>query len=263
MLVLSRKKNQTVRFPNLGISVEILRLTGNSVRIGIDAPPHVRVLRGELGDDAQAADDPASQQGKTLRHELRNRLNSATLALHVLQKQLDAGRIEDAEATLTKALESFAQLDRLASEQALGATVSPGEAASKSMAGRRHALVVEDSANERELLAGYLRLCGYTVDAVEDGQAALDYLAKHSRPDVVLLDMQMPRLDGAKTIAAIRSDERYRDIKLFAVSGADRQAMELAAGDRGVDRWFQKPIEPGSFARALATELGSRVALCN
>jgi len=261
MLVLSRKKNQTIRFPNLGISVEILRLSGNTVRVGVDAPHDVRVLRGELEEESQDGGGEAKQQRKTLRHELRNRLNSATLALHVLQKQLDAGRVEDAEATLTKALESFAQLDQLASQQSLDSSSNLDQR--ETVAQSRRALVVEDSANERELLAGYLRLCGYTVDAVEDGQAALDYLAKHSRPDVVLLDMQMPRMDGAKTIAAIREQEQYRDIKLFAVSGTDRQSVGLPAGDRGVDRWFQKPIEPGSFASELASELGCQISLCN
>lgn len=48
MLVLSRRKDDRVLFPNLGISVHILRVDGNRVRIGVEAPPEVKVLRHEL-----------------------------------------------------------------------------------------------------------------------------------------------------------------------------------------------------------------------
>ncbi len=101
------------------------------------------------------------------------------------------------------------------------------------------------------MLAGYLRLCGYEVDTVEDGVSALDYLAKHERPDLVLLDMQMPRMDGSATISAIRRDPNYQGIKLFAVSGMDRNAMQIPIGDRGVNRWFAKPLNPAEFANEL------------
>ncbi len=250
MLVLSRKENQTIRFPHLGVSVEILRVEGNRVRVGIDAPKDVRILRGELETGEETA---SSEQVKTAdqqrNHDLRNRLNSASLAMHLLQKQLDAGLVDDAEQTLSRALDRFAELDRLASG---GASKS---IAKHEVAGRR-ALVVDDNANERELLAGYLRLCGYDVDTVQDGIDAMLYLAKHEqRPDVVLLDMQMPRMDGPNTIDAIRSNPEYCDIKIFAISGSEREALGVEIGhETGVDRWFSKPIQPESFADEIGRE---------
>jgi len=48
MLVLSRRKGETIDFPELGISVEVIRVEGNKVRLGIKAPDSVRILRGEL-----------------------------------------------------------------------------------------------------------------------------------------------------------------------------------------------------------------------
>ena len=48
MLVLSRRKDETIVFPELGISVEIIRVEGNKVRLGIKAPDSIRILRGEL-----------------------------------------------------------------------------------------------------------------------------------------------------------------------------------------------------------------------
>ena len=148
--------------------------------------------------------------------------------------------VDDAEQTLTRALETFSELDRLAAD---------GQQPTKQpvLEGRR-ALVVEDNANERELLAGYLRLCGYNVDTVQDGIDAMLFLANNEqRPDVVLLDMQMPRMDGPNTINAIRSNPDYRDIQIFAVTGSERSSI----GDDGVDRWFNKPIQPASFAEEI------------
>ena len=252
MLVVSRKKNQTIRFPNLGISVEVLRIAGNAVRIGVAAPCDVRILRGELPDNQEFDDRPDAARNE--RHALRNRLNSVNLALHLLQKQLEAGRFDDAEETLDKALRTLTDLDRLASK-------TSGAARESERATGCRALVVEDNANERELLAGYLRLCGYEVDTVEDGLAAMNYLESNDKPDLVLLDMQMPRMDGRKTISAIRRQSAYQGIKLFAVSGADRSSENVTIGRRGVDHWFSKPLRPDVFASQLEEEMSRECAV--
>ncbi len=165
-----------------------------------------------------------------------------------MQKQIDAGRLEDAEQSLAQALGAFTELD-----QSLSSPAGP-EADAKPVEKRR-ALIVEDNAQERELLAGYLRLHGYEVDVAEDGQSAMEYLASHERPDVVLLDMQMPRMNGSETVAAIRRDPTYRGIKLCAVSGADQDEMQIPLGDRGVNRWFSKPLNPTEFTEQLRAEI--------
>ncbi|NND97963.1 MAG: response regulator [Pirellulaceae bacterium] len=246
MLVLSRKKEQRVLFPNLGISVEILRINGNTVRVGVDAPKDVHVLRGELADSEQAKHLLAEQRRS--QHELNNHLNGATLALHLLKKQLEAGQLEDAESTLNATLATIHSIDS-----------KVGSGASADAAKRPRALVVEDNANERNLLSGYLKLCGYDVESVDDGMAAMTYLATHQCPDVVLLDMHMPGMDGPATVSAIRGDQRYRDVKLFAVSGSDRIDMGVPLGEEGVNRWFAKPLQPDEFEQQLKAELSSAV----
>lgn len=259
MLVVSRKPNERITFPNLNISVEVLRVAGKAVRIGVDAPSDVRILRGELVDEQQIQEE--NEAARRARHAHRNRLHTAKLSLHLLQKQLDAGRFEEAEQSLASALEAFAELDQVASSQLkLAAPATPPTAKKPAIA--RRALVVEDNANERELLAGYLRLCGYEVDTVGDGQSAMDFLASHERPDVVLLDMQMPRMDGRETISAIRCDPSFRDLKLFAVSGMDQETMRVPTGDRGVNRWFSKPLNPTEFAHQLEAEIMSSRRAC-
>lgn len=251
MLVLSRKENQRVLFPNLGIAIEILRISGNAVRVGVDAPDDVRIIRDELQPIEKTIGTRVD--GREQRHAFRNRLNSANLALHLLQKQLDAGKLKDAEKTLASALDSFGELDRLALNKITGPTI-------KDTKSTRRALVVEDNPNERELFSGYLRLCGFAVDAVEDGVAAMNYLTQETCPDAVLLDMQMPRMDGPRTISAIRRKPEFSDLKLFAVSGMQQDTAAVPLGKRGVDRWFSKPINPVEFAKQLELELKEPVA---
>ena len=87
------------------------------------------------------------------------------------------------------------------------------------------ALVVEDDDNERELLAGCLRVSGFDVETAADGLQAMVRLTEKA-PDVVLLDIHMPRFDGRKTISAIRNNPDYRGLKLFAVSGTRPRGRE-------------------------------------
>lgn len=251
MLVLSRKENQRIVFPNLGIEVEVLRIAGNVVRLGVEAPPQVRVMRSEIAshDDRQAVF--ASQ---TARHDLRNRLNCVTLTLALIQKLIDSGSLADATATLQSVVDDLGALDKIA---ATVASTTPAECPTC----RRKALLVDDDANERELLAGLLRLSGYEVDIAEDGMEAMTYLSEHDRPDCVLLDMQMPRMDGQSTISAIRSMPGLEGIKVFAVSGMDRNAIDLPMGDNGVNRWFSKPLRPSEFIQDLEQELHSQTTV--
>src|SRR5688572_14674104 len=109
MLVLSRGHNDKVIFPSLGISVEILRVAGQKVRLGIEAPEEIPVHRHEVCERTQAGGEadkiikfPASTRShfRQLNHDTRNRLNAAALGLHLLHRKLEAGDLSDAEATI-------------------------------------------------------------------------------------------------------------------------------------------------------------------
>src|SRR5205807_2345178 len=123
-----------------------------------------------------------------------------------------------AKATVTRALEGFDAVD---AELQSPAAQSAHRAAPHPL----RALLVEDDVNESELLAGILRMSGIAVDTAGDGCQALDYLAHHERPDVVLLDMKMPRFDGPSTVTAIRGDPQLQGLKVFAVSGSTPDAV--------------------------------------
>ena len=249
MLVLSRGRNDKVVFPNLGITVEVLNIASNKVRLGVDAPSDVTILRHELVDDGkhETAETAHRPQTRKLTHEIRNRLHTATLAVHLAQKQLQSGDLEMADKMLRRGLAEFADLDQLVG--------SPS--GSKEPGTKGHTLIVEDNANENQLLASYLRMNGFRVDTAHDGCEAMRMLESEMRPDAVLLDMWMPRCDGPSTVSAIRSNPDYRGMKVFAITGASQDDTGVQHGPMGVDGWFQKPVNPEKLVRELTRELAT------
>ncbi len=120
----------------------------------------------------------------------------------------------------------------------------------------RQALVVDDDQNECSLLAGFLRLAGLEVMTAGDGADALDYLRTRGRPDILLLDMLMPRCDGVSTVRAIRRDPNCAGLKIYALTGHSPEHLGVDPGDTGIDRWFRKPVDPEVLLRDLKQELG-------
>ena len=120
MLVLSRKKDEEFLFPQLGISVKVVDTGSKTVRIGIDAPREIRVVRSELDlePDAKTVTNsgpsdnrPLSSQAgsESMKNELSNRkvleqIDQANLAIHLAQNQLRQGLVENAEQALQDAI---------------------------------------------------------------------------------------------------------------------------------------------------------------
>ena len=260
MLVLTRGPSDKVIFPTLGISVEILRVAGSKVRLGINAPAEIPVHRHEVseriereqpGGDVLPFSPQKVRPAAELTHATRDRLNAAALGLHLLHRKLESGELTDAEATIFKIFNELKAIETMLDAPAKPASEATGKP-------QHRALIVEDDDNERELLAGYLRVSGFDVDTAADGLQAMVRLAEHA-PDVVLLDMRMPRFDGQKTVSAIRSNPDFRRLKLFAVSGSEPEDMNVTLGPNGVDRWFSKPLDPKTLVDVLRAELHERI----
>jgi len=258
MLVLSRRPNEKVLFPSINTAVQVVSIKGGTVRLGIEAPPEVTILRAELQDRTAERGattrlpEPAGSRLRGLRHLLRNRLNITTVGLGLLREQARAGLSDEMERTIAKIEEEMQRLQQRLESEAAQTPSQPPKPARKT----RKALLVEDEENERELLAGYLRLAGFAVDTAGDGCDALDRLRAGEQPDVVLLDMGLPRCDGASTARAIRRDPSWAGLKIFAVSGHSPNEYDLDRGPRGIDRWFDKPLDPAVLLRELTQELG-------
>ena len=267
MLVISRRENERFLFPNLGIAIQVIKVAGRAAKIGVEAPKDIRVLREELADDdgsqtlPEAFEELESAVPTKLKHDFRNRLNPISLGIHVAQQLIEKGRVDELEPVLNKVVDALKKLDGdlhsevshpLASER-LARVLADAKLQEEKLA-----LVVDDNANERSLMTTLLELSGYSVVVVEDGQAALDYLKQSFQtPDFVLLDMNMPRKNGAETIVEIRSNPEFEGLKVFAVSGSDQDDLNVPVGPKGVNRWFTKPLNARELVEEMDRDLQS------
>src|SRR6476619_2576637 len=115
------------------------------------------------------------------------------------------------------------------------------EQARSSTRERRLVLLVDDCQDTRELYAEYLELSGFDVKEAENGIVAIDE-AIRVRPDVIVMDMSLPKLDGREAARQLRADERTRSIPLVMISGYD--AENLPANDGLWDHYLGKPCPP-------------------
>jgi two-component system chemotaxis response regulator CheY len=111
-------------------------------------------------------------------------------------------------------------------------------------------LTVDDSASMRALLNNALTRHGFWVFQADDGQAAFEWLALHE-VDLVITDINMPRLDGFGLIEQLRAERRHRDrpiLVLTTESSEEKRARARAAGATG---WIVKPFEPEKLVAAV------------
>ncbi|AZQ40698.1 response regulator [Streptomyces cyaneochromogenes] len=106
-------------------------------------------------------------------------------------------------------------------------------------------LVVDDNKVIRQLIRVNLELEGLEVVTAADGAECLE-VVHQVRPDVVTLDVVMPRLDGLRTAARLRSDPRTRDLPLAIISACTQYEIESGL-DVGVDAFLAKPFEPAEL----------------
>lgn len=257
MLVLSRRESDKILFPSLGISVEVLRIQGNKARLGIEAPDNVPILRHEIATlkDIDFVPD-GNKQSDCLRElvfTIRNRLDATANHLNLLHTTLDGVDNGVAQSLIDDLFGELRSLEKEA-HQILEASGVP-------INHTPQALLVEDSAAERQLLEAYLDLSGFNVTTAADGRDALDYLSMHARPDVVLLDMMMPRIDGPEFVRQVRSDPTMQGLSIFALTGMDPEELDIPTGPDGVDQWYSKPVDPKALVHDVAEYLTNLAAV--
>jgi PAS domain S-box-containing protein len=122
----------------------------------------------------------------------------------------------------------------------------------------RRILLVEDNPVNRMVAVGMLQALGHETDSAEDGIVALGLLQEH-RYDAVLLDVQMPRMDGYATARAIREGERHSGaprLPIIALTAAAIDGERERCLQAGMDDFLTKPLAPNGLSAALRRWLG-------
>jgi CheY-like chemotaxis protein len=122
---------------------------------------------------------------------------------------------------------------------------------------RRRVLIVEDDADTRGLFAELLSRSGFMVEEATNGQEALA-VVKTFEPDVIVMDLRLPEVDGASAAKAIRASPVTKDIPIVAVTGADD--LRTPAYMAGIDAFLPKPCDPDVLLRVLEDMLRSEPA---
>ena len=117
-------------------------------------------------------------------------------------------------------------------------------------------LLVEDNELNRDMLSRRLRKRGYEVDIAVDGQEGLD-MVKSSRPDLILMDMSLPVVDGWEATRRLKADPATSDIPVIALTAHAMASDREKALEAGCDAYETKPVELPSLLAAIEKLLGN------
>lgn len=111
-------------------------------------------------------------------------------------------------------------------------------------------LTVDDSRMMREMLLMVLNGAGFNVVQAEDGQEGLSVLAD-AAPDVIITDINMPKLDGYGFIEGVRADDRYRAVPILVLSTESSAEKKGRARDAGATGWIVKPFQADTLIEVV------------
>lgn len=118
-------------------------------------------------------------------------------------------------------------------------------------------LVADDEEDLRELVAYRLTRSGYAVIAARDGEEALR-LAGERAPDLMVLDVMMPRLDGYELTRRVRAEDSLRAIPIILLTARSQEADVDRGFEVGADDYLKKPFNPDELVARVRAVLGRR-----
>ena len=116
-------------------------------------------------------------------------------------------------------------------------------------------LLADDSQDIRQLARVVFGRAGYEIETVEDGDAALA-AARENRPDLIILDIDMPNRDGYSTLVELRGDSRLKDVPVVVLTAMGGNIYEQISSSMGVVEHLQKPFDPQTITDLAARLLG-------
>jgi adenylate cyclase len=119
-------------------------------------------------------------------------------------------------------------------------------------------LIVEDDPSGRRALSMLVERAGHAVEAVEDGRGALARLALTPLPDLVLLDLHLPDLDGSEILTRMHTDAVQREIPVLVISGAEDASLVSRCIEMGADDFLPKPFDRTLLAARMRSSLAKK-----
>ncbi len=209
----------------------VIRVRDNGIGISAEMMPKLFEMF------AQAADSVGRSRGGL----------GIGLALAKSLVELHGGRIEARSAGRHQGTEFVVRLPLALATQAPGRAM-PADAAG--VQGRRRVLIVDDNVDAARTLEALLRSLGHDVAVAHDGAAALE-AARERRPEVVLLDISMPGLDGLELARRLRAQPGFDRVRFAAVTGLGQDADRRRSHEAGFDAHLVKPLSPDDLRRVL------------
>jgi CheY-like chemotaxis protein len=118
-------------------------------------------------------------------------------------------------------------------------------------------LIVDDNATNLKLVAYLMRANGYTVETALDAESAIEAI-RANHPDVILMDIQLPGIDGLELTRRLKADPTTRDIVIVAVTAYAMKGDQAKALAAGCDDYITKPIDTRTLPDTIAKHLAKR-----
>lgn len=116
-------------------------------------------------------------------------------------------------------------------------------------------LIIEDEEDMVYAIALQLKTAGFKVISAADGQEGLEKVRKE-KPDLIILDLMLPKIDGYKVSRMIKFDERYKDIPIVMLTSRSQESDKELGFEVGANAYITKPFDPKVLAETIEKLLG-------
>ena len=239
MLVLSRREAEKVLFPTLGITVEVTRVQGKTVRLGIDAPNEIRIVRGEL-PHFESQPHSSFKSKKTLEPvenpvHIQRCLDAANLAIHLAMNQLNQQRSDQAARAMEDALECLQELEQAVFRHSHNQPWEPETAAVRESNTKYRvtakptvptAAIIAIKDELRLQLVSLLNENGFRVVEFSEEHSLVKYLQVFEQPTVVLA-IDSTAKEVASVGDAIQNADQDLQLRISGISGLSRNRISF------------------------------------
>ncbi len=221
--------------------------------------PDVLLMDAALGGEGAAKLRELVDASKAQGHDLPAILIGNSLELETMQSQaLPLHRVVQKPADMSRIFNSVVEVLALGedSQDRLIGTTRAIDGGIHWLQGAR-ILVVDDSEINLEIAVALLRQQGATCHTCVNGQEAADWLLAHpDEVDAVLMDVQMPVLDGLEATRLIKSHEAFKSLPVIALTAGALDSERMRAKAAGMDDFLTKPLEPLDVVKLLRSRIG-------